>query len=157
MSNEYTGTIDILKQDIETHPKLKDAIQSHFYRNGKLIDDDNWDESSPIASFKDTYTRDGAFYELEEILMELNVPFDRWSSTYDAGPIYAWYRPDIRPTIIYGCGDLGDQIFTARTLKSLTAGIDTSNNEGLILLGKKFLTFLSEIPDIKPLQDYIKQ
>lgn len=159
MSDRYTGTIDILKKDIARHPELEKAVKDEFYTpDGKhLYDTDNWDEKSPIASFKNDNARNGQFDEIEELCVKLKVPFDRWSAAYDEGPVNVAYRPGInggKP--IYMDGDAGDITFTAADIRAIADGLDIDNPWKYHELGRRFANFLKKIPVIRPLIEYIE-
>ena len=158
MADRYTGIIEILKSDIEKTPKLKDVVQALFYnRHGELYDDDMWDDDSPIAIFKDIDARYGRFEELEELLMELKVPFDRWSDAYcgdDAEQVY--YRPELNETKVFYTNGRGEFIVTVSELSILQNGLDLESTEGLLELGKRLKAKLDAIPNIPSLTSYEK-
>ena len=95
----YTGTISILKNDIEKCEELKNAVREKFYdSNGELFDKDNWEEDGPIAYFKDIYASFGHFEQIETICQKHRIPYDRWSEAYIEDSMTAYYRPDINAT-----------------------------------------------------------
>lgn len=156
MAERYTGTIDILKSDIERYPTLKKAIEDEFFWNGKLEDIDNWDEESPIAHYKDTEATYGHFETVETLCQELHVPYDQWSQTYSEDAMTRYYRPDVNNgNEMYADGD-GEFIYTETRLRNIIKELDDKKNENdyLELAGKAFLEFLSKIPNIRPLTEY---
>ena len=159
MADRYTGVIEILKSDIEQTPKLKDVVQSLFYnRHGELYDDDMWDDDSPVATFKDIDARYGRFEELEELLMELKVPFDRWSDAYcgdDAEQVY--YRPELNETKVFYANGQGEFVVTVTELSGLQSGLDLDSIDGLLELGKRLKAKLDSIPNIPLLTSYVKK
>ena len=156
MADRYCGTLDILKSDIERYPELKKAVQDEFYCNGKLCNEDNWDEDSPVASFIDPNAYYGHFPEVEETCRKLRVPYDGWSAAYIDDSLTRHYRPDVNKDDddeTYCNGD-DEKTYSACFLKSLTEGTDTGNPAGLAAIGKRFLGFLDSIPEIRPLTEY---
>lgn len=162
--DRYCATIDILKSHIRKHPELEKTIREEFYEpDGTLIDNDNWEEDSPVARFKDTQARYGYFEDLEELLVRLRVPFDRWTSAYDEGAYWAMYRPDIDPdNPVILDGDLCERTFPESQLRKLVEGIDTASptepeDNVLAAIGKRFLRFLQEQKPIRSLESYDTQ
>ena len=160
MADHYCATIEILKSDIERYPKLKEVVKNTFYdTDGTLIDNDNWDEASPIASFKDDQARYGHFEDLEDVLIELHIPFDRWTSAYTEGAYYAIYRQDINPDepIILD-GDTCQRTFPEQKLrdivKDLNINAPTLSIATLAAAGDRFISFLKELKPIRPLKEY---
>jgi len=162
MADRHCATIEILKSHIKKYPELEKAIQQEFYNpDGTLIDNDNWDENSPIACFKDIEARYGYFENIEDLLIKHKVPFDRWTSAYDEGAYYAVYRPDINPNepIILD-GDLYERTFSERELRTLTNGLNLDTPQPsvatLITIGERFLAFLNKLKPIRPLISYME-
>lgn len=155
MADRYTGIIEILKRDIERFPEIKDEVYSLFYDlNGKLYDNDMWDEDSPVATFKDIEARYGCFEDLEELLVELEVPFDRWSDAYcewDSETVF--YRPAINKKEVFCANGDGNFIFLAEDIRALEDGLDLTTTKGLAELGKRLKEKLAKIPDIPALKD----
>ena len=156
MADRYTGVISILKRDIEKYPDVKDVVNDLFYNyNGKLYDNDMWEEDSTVATFKDVEARYGMFEDLEDILMELEVPFDRWSDAYceyDSEQVY--YRPDIDKAKLFYANRDGKFEFTKEELSKLVNGLDLNTTVGLTELGKRFKEKLDSVPAIPPLETY---
>lgn len=156
MSDRYTATIDILKRDIEAYPRLKEEVQLTFYdSDNNLWDKDNWDDDGVVAHFKDDQASYGEFPELEKLLIELRVPFDRWSEAYIEGPVYASYRPDLDPRGPYYLdGTVYDCMYSGSELKKLADGLNFNDLSDITTLGTRFMEFLYRIPDIRPLTEY---
>ena len=150
---QYCGTIDILKSDIERYPELKEEIENTFYDDGKLIDGaDNNKPDDPVMHFMDNNAIFGRFEYLEDLCQRLYVPYDRWTSAdwgYDS--YTAYYRPDIRENgEIYSDGD-GIKKVDVDKLRDLIKDIDPKNTAAI---GEAFLAYLDSIPVIKPLEEY---
>ena len=156
MSDRYTGIISIPKKYINKYQKLKRTIDLEFYdANGNLYDAENWDENSPIAEFKCDDAQYGQFDTLENLCVELKVPFDRWSAAYTEGPISVRYRPDSnngKP--IYLDGYIDDIMYSANELQSLVQGLNLNNPNNYYEIGKIFANFLQKIPQFRPLKEY---
>ena len=155
MSDRYTGTISILKEHIEKYPEVKEEVRLTFYDpDGKLYDDDCWDEESEIAEFKDVDARYGHFEELEDLLVKYKIPFDRWSAgygSYDAETVF--YRPNIKKEPIYADSN-GEQEVSADKLRRMAKGLDLNTKEGIMKLGKKVKKLLDNMPEIPALATY---
>lgn len=153
MSDYYCATFNVLKSDIERYPELKKEITLTFYdKKGKLINEDNWSEESPVACFIDEQAHNGLFEELETLCVKLKVPYDRWSASYDYDSETVAYRPDIGTFSLDG--ETGQFMCPANKLRDLASDIDMKTEKGLLELGTKFASFLSTIPDIRPLEEY---
>ena len=161
MADRYTGTLTILKSDIERYPELKEAIKNQFYTaDGQLYNPDTWNEDSILANFCDYEARYGHFEEIEHLCRELHIPYNQWSESYYAseGPLTRYYRPDIDDKEIYADGN-GEQVFTENKLKDIAKKAKERSRTGLheeylLHLGIEFDTFLKQIPDIKSLEKY---
>lgn len=150
MSDRYTGTIAILKRDIERYPEIKRAVEDAFYWKGELNDDSNYDKNSPVADFIDGDARYGHFEDVEDACVRNHVPYDRWSAAYggyDAETCY--YRPDIDPDAEIEANGDGEFVYTERYLRRMIEGCNTHEE-----IGKTFLKFLNEIPKIRNLEEY---
>ena len=154
----YTGTISILKNDIEKCEELKNAVREKFYdSNGKLLDNDNWEEDDPIAHFKDTYASFGHFEQIETICQKHRIPYDRWSEPYEEDALTAFYRPELNATQEFLADGDGFFIFPEYKLQEILKNLKNKETspEYPTLVGKAFLNFMkTNIPQIKPLYEY---
>lgn len=154
MSERYTGTLDILKSDIERYPELNEAVQAEFYHEGKLWNEDNWDEDDTVAHFTDAEAYYGHFVEVEAVCRKLRVPYDGWSEAYNYDSLTRHYRPDVdqdEETIFNGDDEA---TYTDSYLKSLVEGIDINDPANLQKIGKIFIAFIRSIPNIRRLEEY---
>lgn len=154
----YTGTISILKNDIEKCEELKNAVREKFYdSNGELLDNDNWEEDDPIAYFKDIYASFGHFEKIETICRKHRIPYDRWSEAYIEDAITAYYRPDIDETnelYANGDGDFEVPEYKLQTILNKFKNKETSP-EYPALVGEAFLEFMKKnVPPVKDLYKY---
>lgn len=154
----YTGTISILKNDIEKCEELKNAVREKFYdSNGELFDNDNWEEDSPIAYFKDIYASFGHFEQIETICQKHRIPYDRWSEAYIEDSMTAYYRPDVNATQEFYANGEGDFDISEYKLKDILNKLKNKEKtpEYPTLVGKAFLDFMkTNIPQIKSLYEY---
>ena len=51
------------------------------------------DVNERVACYEDEQARYGAFDDFEDALAEEGYPFDRYSSAYDGGALWRYYRP----------------------------------------------------------------
>ena len=148
---QYCGTIDILKSDIERYPELKEEIQDTFYDEGKLMDGaENNTPDDPVMHFIDNNAVYGRFEYLEELCQRLHVPYDRWTDAdwgYDS--YNAYYRPDIEEKFELFYDNVKN--VNVDKLRDLIKDIDRKNTAAV---GEAFLAYLDSIPVIRPLEEY---
>ena len=158
MSDRFTATISIHKTHIKKFPELEALIRAEFYNeNGKLYDDDCWDENSPIATFKDCDARWGEFAEIQDLCQKLHIPYDRWHTSYDDMVECTYhYRPDIDSKDDFSKEILPYPLFTLEVLERLPkkTNIPKDNPAYTAEIGKIFLNFLQNIPRSRPLEEY---
>lgn len=154
MSDRYTGTLDILKSDIERYPELNEAVQAEFYHEGKLWNNDNWDDDDTVAHFVDSEACYGHFDEVETVCRKLRVPYDGWSAAYFEDSLSRHYRPDLKEDDEFIFNGDDEKTYPDWYLKSLVDDIDTNDPANMSKIGKIFLKFLQGIPEIRSLEEY---
>lgn len=158
MADYYDGTFDVLRSDIERYPELKKEIMDTFYSRldyKTLLNEDSYvSDDDPVAHFCDYEARYGRFEDLEDLCMELHIPYDRYTDAYDGYDSYtAYYRPDIKEKDEIFCDGAGKQTVDINEIRNLLKNkkIDMKN---AFAVGEVFLKYLDTIPIIKPLEEY---
>lgn len=132
---------------------VKDSLDDYRFENQEFIDG--------LVRLEDSQAANGRFDELEELLIENNVPFDRVSDSYcEFSAEVRYFRPDVMDVDgqpfqgTYLTDEFnGDIVVVAKDIYEI---IKQGKGDSEIVLNiQKFLNAMA--PIIKPLSDYCDQ
>lgn len=105
MRDYYYAELTLRKEDFQ-NPEVTEAIEKETY-NDLVIQGDIINNDTPLISLICYEACDGELEDLEKRLVELKVPFDRYSCNNVEQPTrYCEYRPDLEsPRTTYLAAD----------------------------------------------------